>query len=138
MISGSILGADHKKSSQILCTGYDRPMSGYGITGWGIGANTNFQKISVVQNQGFRIITESLKLAPISKMESGLENRRDITILNLDSKAKYIPDHPLKNCIVFILSILSLHQKKCLAQSFLSFFSSFMILLLLYLTPTCH
>lgn len=60
MISNSKWGADHK-TLKYLYTGYTRPTLEYGITSWGLVANTNFKKASIVQIQALRIINGGLK-----------------------------------------------------------------------------
>ena len=100
-LAGTTWGADAGVLKKMY-TGRIRPVLEYGVTAWGTAAKSNFEKVSKVQNQAFRVITGAMKSTPIQELESitgleSLEYRRDTKLLKQAAKFKRLPDHPMHN-----------------------------------------
>ena len=72
----------------------------HGVTAKGTAAKSNFDKVSKVQNQATRIITEAMNSTPIDELDSitgleSLEDLRDTKLLMQAEKFKWCPDHPM-------------------------------------------
>ena len=100
-LAGTTWGVDAGVLKKMY-TGRIRPVLEYGVTAWGTAAKSNFEKVSKVQNQAFRVITGAMKSTPIQELESitgleSLEDRRDTKLLKQAAKFKRLPDHPMHN-----------------------------------------
>ena len=74
------------------------------MSAWGSTGPSNFQKIKKVQNQGLRLITDSLRSTHIAATESitglqSLEQRRDTKILTQLSIFTSLKNHPMHSKI---------------------------------------
>ena len=84
-----------------LYTSRVRPVLEYGMTAWRTTAKSNFDRVSKVQNQATRIITEAMKSTPIMELETitglqSLDDRRDLKLLSQAAKFKRLQDHPMR------------------------------------------
>ena len=73
------------------------------MTAWGTTmGQSNFDRVSKVQNQAARIITGAMKSTPIQELEAttglqSMEDRRDTKILIQAAKFKRLKDHPMRD-----------------------------------------
>ena len=98
-LAGTTWGADTVTLKR-LYTGRVRPVLEYGMTAWGTTANSNFDRVSKIQNQATRIITGAMKSTPIMELETitglqSFDDRRDLKLLSQAAKFKRPQDHPM-------------------------------------------
>ena len=68
-LAGTTWGADAGVLKKMY-TGRIRPVLEYGVTAWGTADKSNFEKVSKVQNQAFRVITGAMNSTQIQELES--------------------------------------------------------------------
>ena len=90
--AGTTWGAD-TVTLRRLYTGRIRPVLEYGMTAWGTTATSNFDQVSIVQNQATCIITGAMNSMPVMELETitgfqSLDDRRNYKLLIQAAKFK--------------------------------------------------
>ena len=83
-----------------LYVGRIRAVLEYGIAASSTAAKSNYSKLSRVQHQAMRIMTDAMRSTPISTMETvtvlqTLEDRQEVKILTQAAKFKRLQNHPM-------------------------------------------
>ena len=96
-LAGSKWGEDMKTLIKAY-VGNVRPALEYGMATWGNAAKANLDRLTKIQNQATRIMTDAIKSTPVEDLESitGIQplcDRRDMKMLVQDAKFKRLTDH---------------------------------------------